>query len=193
MARMYAEAMRRHLDGLPTILNRFQYDYDETGEAERSVRMATGRCSYSFADTYDFPTVSLPKVDQGGVAIYVRSTTTSEAYDQYEVKLVEYCQQQGWLEIHLYQDRVNPNSFLAGWRSESALDSLMSDIASGKFRAVVIHDLGQLAKTRYDAWVALAGMMENAEVHVPGLGKVDTESQIPGSSDDNLWPRTYWL
>jgi DNA invertase Pin-like site-specific DNA recombinase len=62
---------------------------------------------------------------------------------------------------------------------------LMVDINRGDIRVVVVHDLGQLGKSRLEAFGVLSDLMKRADVYMPGLGKIHGKTAFPpGSKTD---------
>jgi len=65
------------------------------------------------------------------------------------------------------------------------LHRLMSDISRGVVRIVVLHDLSQLGKSKLEAFNVLGALMDKAEVQMPGVGKIHSNTTLPcGSKDD---------
>ena len=59
------------------------------------------------------------------------------------------------------------------------LRRLMADINSGVVQAVVVHDLSQLGKSKIAAFNVLSAMMNKVEVHMPTIGKIQSNTTLP--------------
>jgi len=67
------------------------------------------------------------------------------------------------------------------------LRRLMADIDAGAVGVVVVHDLSQLGKSKMAAFQVLSAMMKRAEVHMPGVGKIHSNTTLPCGSDDDYF------